>query len=211
MSEMPRYAFDIETTGLDWRADRVTTYALYGENVSVVEEGADERRLVLRMRDLLASLPAGVVLTWNGAVFDGPFVAGRSKVLGLPEWFDFARDPSIVPKYEPQPGFEAAGLHPIFPALGGATHSHTDIAYGYWRSWAQDYRVQHSLKPVARAVGIEVVKVDREHMGTLSVSERLAYCLSDVVATYRLAELARVAARRNGSPEPAHVGRPDQS
>ena len=56
-----------------------------------------------------------------------------------------------------------------------------------------------------------MIEVDREHMGAFSAPERMAYCLSDVVATYRLAELERVAARRNRSPEPAHVGRSDRS
>ena len=43
---------------------------------------------------------------------------------------------------------------------------------------------------MARAVGLEVIEVDREHMGSLSEQERSAYCLSDARAAYRLAEIA---------------------
>lgn len=184
--DVPLYAFDIETTGLSYTDSRVTTVAIYSPDVSFVIEDRDERRLIEALRERLASLPAGVVCTWNGAVFDGPFLAGRSRRLGLGDWFRFRIDREIIPKYEPQPGFSPEGLHPLFPAAGGENHDHLDVAY-LWQDWAKATGTKWSLKPIARANGIDAIEVDREHMESLSVAERMAYNLSDVVATYRLA------------------------
>jgi hypothetical protein len=65
-----------------------------------------------------------------------------------------------------------------------------DVAY-VWKDWALDNGVTWSLKPVAKALEIEgVIEVDRERVHLLTVPERMAYNLSDVVATYRLAEMA---------------------
>lgn len=182
----PLYALDIETTGLEWPTSRITTVALYSPSVSLVIEDADEARLIRRLAEHLGDLAAGTICTWNGAVFDGPFLARRTTVLGLGQWFELAPDPSIVPKYEPQPGFAPIGHHPAFPAAGHLVHRHLDVAYR-WRGWAAANDVRWSLKPVARANGIDVIEVDREHMEALSAAERMAYNLSDVVATYRLA------------------------
>jgi hypothetical protein len=187
----PRYALDIETTGLCWDSARITTFAVHGDGITAVYESSDEAQLLAQLRGLLASLAPGTVLTWNGAVFDGPFIAGRSRELGLGEWFDLVPDLSITPKYEPQPGYEAIGLHPVFPASSGAKHNHVDVAYGYWCSWAAEHGVHWGLKPVATAAGVDVIEVDRASMDDLTPPERMAYCLSDVVATYRLDEIAR--------------------
>jgi len=197
MNRQPLYAFDIETTGLDWRKNRITTFAIYGEGVAIVEED-EELALLDKMHDAFAALPCGIVVTWNGAVFDGPFVYSRVREWTPDaDWPLLMEDSSIKPKYEPQPGFRQIGYHPFFPAADGLLHRHSDIAYGYWRSWADARGCRHSLKPVAKANGIDVIEVDREHMESLSTEERKAYCLSDVRATYELAMLAR--ARREAS------------
>ena len=200
---LPRYAFDLETTGLRWDTARITTVALYSPDVSVVIEDRDEARLIRRFRDVLRDLPRGVVISWNGAVFDGPFLAKRSDVLGIGPWFRLAADVKIVPKYEPQPGFEPVGLHPIFPAVDGS-HCHVDVAYR-WRNWCDERDVHWSLKSTAKAVGLNPIEVDREHMDALSVPERMAYNLSDVVATYELS----VGPERFGSdvPQPDRADR----
>lgn len=104
--------------------------------------------------------------------------------------FPLLMDTSISPKYEPQPGFDLVGYHLSMWATGGNHKSHSDMAY-VWKDWAIDNEVTWSLKPVAKALGVEgVIEVDREHVHLLSVPERMAYNLSDVVATYRLAEMA---------------------
>lgn len=181
------YAFDIETTDLRWDKGQVTTWAIFNDDLAIVQESRDEPWLIARLRETWASLPPGIVLTWNGAVFDGPFVSARSVHLGLGRWFDLVPNLQISPKYEPQPGFAQFGYDPVFPASRGV-HGHTDVAYAM-RAWAEEHGCHWSLKPVARAFGIDVIEVDREHMEKLSTSERAAYCLSDVAATYRLAQV----------------------
>jgi len=190
-TDTPLYAFDIETTGLSHTDSSVTTVAIYSPAVSFVIEDTNEKRLITALAERLAALPAGVICTWNGAVFDGPFLAGRSMRLGMGSWFDLREDASIAPKYEPQHGFAPKGLHPIFPAAdtfndGSNWHDHLDVAY-LWKEWAQVTGTKWALKPVARANGIPVIEVDRAHMDALSVAERMSYNLSDVVATYQLA------------------------
>ena len=185
----PLYGFDIETTGLRWDQAQVTTFAIYGADVSVVHKDDDEEALLHALLSAFNELDPGTVVTWNGAVFDGPFVAGRLMEHTLYGSFRLAPNFAITPKYEPQPGFAPIGFDPIFCAHIGE-HAHLDIAYGYWRRWAEDNDVHWALKPVARAVGLDVIEVDREHMDSLSEQERSAYCLSDAKAAYRLAEIA---------------------
>jgi DNA polymerase elongation subunit (family B) len=183
----PCYALDIETTSLEWPKGRITTLAVYNPEVSFVVEDTDEARLILALADRLADLPAGTICTWNGACFDVPYLVGRSRALGLPEWWDaILPDRHIVPRYDPQPGFDAFGYHLHARAAGEGVHDHLDVAY-LWREWAERRRTRWSLKAVARANGLGVIEVDREHMEQLSVAERMAYNLSDVVATWHLA------------------------
>lgn len=187
MSTLPLYAFDIETTSLTWDTGRVTTVALCSAGHSFVLEDDDEARLLRALRSHLASLPAGIVATWNGSVFDGPFLAGRADTLGVARPCALFDDRSITPKYEPQPGYPGWGMHPIFDAAGTGLHRHVDVAY-LWRQRAEATGIAWSLKPVARHLGIGVVEVDRARMGDLSRPERMAYNLSDVFATLELAE-----------------------
>jgi len=185
-AETPVYALDIETTGLAWTTASVTSIAVYSPEVSAVFEDSDELRLLEAAVWFLGRLPAGRLVTWNGAVFDWPFLAGRAGTVGV-EWPAMVADAAIRPKYEPQPGFDPVGYHPAVPAADGE-HTHVDVAY-LWREWAEANGVRWGLKPVARAVGLEVIEVDRTRMDALSVPDRMAYCLSDVVATYRLGML----------------------
>jgi len=68
--DQPLYALDIETTGLAWSTDRITSVAIYGDGVALVVEDANESRLICQVRDFLANLEPGVIVTWNGATFD---------------------------------------------------------------------------------------------------------------------------------------------
>lgn len=194
-NQRPRYGFDIETTGLRWDEAKVTTFAIYGDGLTVAYESANEEELVLRMIDLFRELDTGIVVTWNGAVFDGPFLAGRFLEHHIDHGLRLVPNFTVVPKYEPQPGFARIGFDPLFASRSGE-HSHLDIAYGYWRKWAEDSKTttKWALKPVASAVGINVIEVDRQHMDRLSQKERLAYCQSDARAAYMLAELAAIRA-----------------
>ena len=184
------YALDIETTGLYWPTATVTTFAVYGDGVATVYESPYEGLVLDQLERTLASLPPGVVVTWTGSTFDGPFLAKRSdELLGRERSFHLKPNHLITPKYAPQPGFAPIGHDPVFKAAHG-THEHLDIAYGYWQQWAKDNDVHWSLKDVANAMGIEAIRVNRAQMDSLSVPERMRYCLSDVVATYKLTQIA---------------------
>lgn len=177
-------AFDLETTGLDPRVDRITTATLYGAGLAMCLE-AEELAII----DLLAASLArveGTVIGWNSSVFDFPFLHARCVRAGRTPFFTMTLNPDIVPKYDPLPGYE--GGYDIL--IDGAEQplAHHDIAYDF-EQWAKDHGVAWSLKPVARAHGIEMIEVDREHMERLSVPERLTYNLSDSVGTLRLGEI----------------------
>lgn len=178
------FAFDIETTGLDPHESRVTSAAIYGDGVSVVVEKADEERLLRNIAYAFYDIDPGLIVTWNGAVFDFPFLDHRYRLHGMTPFFTMVPNPAIVPKYEPVPGY--LGGYDIEVRTDVGTHYHRDIAYRY-RSWAEANKVTWSLKPVVRAHGIDMIEVDREHMDRLSVAERMAYNLSDVVGTFELA------------------------
>lgn len=192
MPTFPLYAFDIETTSLTWDTGQVTTVAVCSTEHAFVLEDTDEIRLLRALRSHMASLPEGIVVTWNGAAFDGPYLAGRADVLGIERPCTLFADRTIAPKYEPQPGFPRHGMHPIFDAAGIGLHHHLDVAY-LWRQRAETDGVRWALKPVARHLGIDVIEVDRTRMDTLSRPERMAYNLSDVLATLKLAEGAETA------------------
>lgn len=180
------YAFDIETTSLTWDTGRVKTVAVCSAEHSWVFEDDDETLVLRELRAHMAALPAGVVVTWNGAFFDGPYLAGRADTLGVEHPCTLFADRSLTPKYDPQPGFPRYGMHPIFDACGTGLHAHADIAFA-WRELAETAGVHWGLKPVARSEGLEVIEVDRTRMDALSRDERMAYNLSDVHATLGLA------------------------
>lgn len=176
-------ALDIETTGLAYTDSRITTWALADDEWGIVRESDDEAWLIGELRRTLERLSPVVILTWNGAVFDIPFIIGRGRLLGLDQsWIVADADPNIIPKYEPQPGFPAMGISAIL-----CGHPTLDVAYEV-REQVEAAGVKWALKPVARAAGIDVIEVDRTKMDALTPEERQAYCLSDVRATYLIHE-----------------------
>lgn len=180
-------AFDIETTGPDPRVDSVTTAAVYGDGYAAVVEARDESELLAVVGEVFAACPRATVVGWNSAVVDFPFLHTRMLAHGITPFFTMALDTRIVPKYAPLPGY--AGGYAVQVLTDHGPVEHVDIAYRY-RTWAEQNDVHWALKDVARAAGLEMVEVDRQHMEQLSVVERMAYNLSDVVGTYELALLA---------------------
>gem|GEM_PF-6452905 len=61
--ELGGCAFDIETTELLRTSARVTTFAVYGDGAAALHEHDDEAKLTEMSRDVMASLPAGRVVT----------------------------------------------------------------------------------------------------------------------------------------------------
>lgn len=178
-------AFDIETTGLDPLVDSITSAAVFGSGYAAVIEARDEACLIELIAQVFEQAGPVTIVGRNSAVFDFRFLYARCRAIGVPPFVGLAFDPQIAPKYDPLPGF--LGGYDVVVSTDRGSLRHVDIAYRY-KSWAEMNQVPWSLKPVARAHGIEMIEVDRAHMGLLTTPERMAYNLSDVVGTHALAE-----------------------
>lgn len=149
------------------------------------ESCGGEEGVIRALVDALADgADDGPVVTWNGAVFDLPFVADRIQLLGLDDLagaFELTPDPAIVPKYDPLPGHDG-GYHAVV-----AGREHVDVAY-LVREDAMARGVSWSLKPYAKArLGVSPVEVDRTAVHTLTRAELAEYQTSDAVVTWDLA------------------------
>jgi DNA polymerase I len=88
--DLRRAQFDLETTGLDPRVDRIFLIALRGpdgEAESLEARGDDDAReagLVRRLLTRLAELDPDVIENHNLHGFDLPFLAYRARALGVP-------------------------------------------------------------------------------------------------------------------------------
>ncbi len=171
----PWTAVDIETTGLDPAAPdaRVTEVAFYGAAWTGVIAG-DERTVLARTAARLATM-SGVVVTWNGAGFDFPYLLHRAATHGI--------DLGVTVTGE-RPGKYRDGI-----MVAGRRWAHCD-AWQAWGPMMSGLWLKSGLKPVARLFGGEPVELDRERMDTYSADERAAYALSDVRHTLALAMLA---------------------
>jgi len=187
-------ALDIETEtrfggGLDPLSSSVVALALaFDDGSTVVFDDADEVTLLTRVDEALRSRH-GLLLTWNGAGFDLPFIAVRSRVLGIETsiGLETRHDPALPVKYAPP-----AGLGDPVRARWHAT-AHVDVAHLY-RPFAEEHGLQWSLKPIARRHGLEPVEVDRTAIHELSPAELEAYVASDAIVTLDLARRLPVTA-----------------
>ena len=194
------YALDLETdtiiNGLDPRVAAITDCAVSTTAGDTVHgAGAGEATMLLALNEQLAQLPAGLIVTWNGAFFDLPFLDTR-------RWIVSRTTSRLAPhqlglRLIPQPGltpkYDYIGNHTCAYAAvwlrdndSGVPHQHLDISFAY-KKVAADLGVKHALKTVARALGIEVIEVDRERMHLLTPAQRTAYAASDTRATRELA------------------------
>lgn len=84
--QRPIYGLDIETdtsrNALDPAVAPVLTIALSGRSFDEVFIG-DEATMLRALDARLATLPPGILATWNGATFDLPFIADRARLLGV--------------------------------------------------------------------------------------------------------------------------------
>jgi hypothetical protein len=193
------YALDIETDtspvtdseraagftsrGLDPRITPVVNVAVsVGDEITVLR-GA-EKELLEDLDALLGNLEPGVLVTWNGAVFDLPFLQDRAQICGAPLGLHLSPDPLIVPKYSALPGHQG-GYQASWKSNSTVAHAHLDIAYAY-RQACSEAGVEWGLKPTARAVGLNPVEVQRTAVHDLSPQEQDEYVASDVRVTLAL-------------------------
>lgn len=194
------YALDIETctdgvNGLDPREARITEVAVSTSLGDTVFADADEARLLYRMDEFIQHLPPGLIVTWNGAFFDLPFIHDRyalsCREVGLvlaDLGMHLIEQPGLKPKYDYLPG-HSTGYTAVWQTtqpFGLDLHQHLDISFAY-KAFAAKHGVRHSLKPVAEAHGITMIIVDREKMHELSEEDRSAYAASDTRGTRELA------------------------
>ena len=120
------YALDIETDtssvsdeersrgftvrGLDPRVTRVValSVATRGDDGVLVAKvwNGEERDILVATQNWLAARPSGLIVTWNGSVFDLPFIDFRTSQVGVKLDLELTSDPKIIPKYQSTPGYE---------------------------------------------------------------------------------------------------------
>ena len=189
----PVYGLDIETDtspltdaekaaghtsrGLDPAITAITAIALSTEHGTYVMCDMEEKTMLTKLDRILNVLDIGTLATWNGAVFDLPFIDARAKHLGVRIDLGLTHDPAIVPKYQPTPGYEG-GYQATW-----AGHHHLDFAY-VAKDAAEALGIGWSLKPYAREIlGREPIQVDREQMHDLTAEELHEYVASDAIIT----------------------------
>jgi len=177
------YALDLETdttiNGLDPRVAAITECAVSTAAGDTVR-GADHGE--------------ATIVTWNGAFFDLPFLYTRRRILSVPPSSTLhSFGLHLLPQFGLTPKYDYIGDHTCgYTAVwlreddSDVPHQHLDISFAY-RKVAADLGVKHALKPVARALGITVIEVDRERMHLLTPAQRIAYAASDTRATRELA------------------------
>lgn len=195
------YALDIETDtseltdaeraagftsrGLDPAITSITSIAVAGLPAGDLVLTGDEREMLTSLENALAHAPAGLLVTWNGAVFDLPFIDARSHRTGVRTGLTLTPDPLIVPKYQPTPGYDG-GHSAAWSTDSPVPHAHLDLAYAM-KDLTYHRGIPWGLKPTARAFGLDPIEVDRTAMHELTDDEMRAYVLSDAVVTRELA------------------------
>lgn len=180
------YGLDIETDTtancIDPQVASIRAVALSSDVCDEVFTG-DEADLLAELDDRIATLPRGVIATWNGAAFDLPFLADRAAVCGVAIGLRLRHDPRLGLRRAPLPG------HP--GAYRGAWYDHAHIdAFRLYRADSEAApRVPGSLRSLARFVGRQVVEVERDRVVELEREALHAYAPGD-------ARLARVLTER---------------
>lgn len=142
------YGLDIETDtrhdGLDPAIARIVTIALSGPSFDDLYVG-DEATMLSSLDVRLASLPPGVLATWNGATFDLPFIAERARLLGLDLGLHLCLDRRLTLGRAPLPGHAGA-----YRGVWGR-HGHLDTFRLYGQSAPGSWT---SLRSIGRLVGL---------------------------------------------------------
>jgi len=198
------YAFDIETDnsaghGLDPRKAAITQISVVGSTLERVLTG-DEVTLLDEFAEVLAGLDAGLIVGWNSTFFDWPFIATRMKVVGptgLNAILELTPQPALRPKYDFTPG-HTCGYSAIVATDTGTHHAHLDVSLA-WKAFAESFGTREdgtgrqvpvvpwSLKPVAKAAGIDMFELDRTRLHEYTPEETARYVLSDAIGTRELA------------------------
>jgi DNA polymerase elongation subunit (family B) len=181
----PLYGVDIETDttvdGLDPRVGRVLAVAVADDDGVEVLADDDEATLLRRLDAGLAARPAGVLVTWNGARFDLPYLASRAALRGVELGLELEVDGHRRDTRPPLPGHASAYR------ARWHDHAHLDVYRSYQADVGPVLGLSCTLKSVARLVGLEPLEVDASRVHTLGAPALGAYVASDAACTRELA------------------------
>jgi hypothetical protein len=180
----PVYGLDIETDtsvdGLDPAVGRILCVAVSGPDGEIVVADTDEAALLVELDARLGELAPGVLVTWNGAGFDLPYLATRARLVGAPIGLRVVLDPALAARH-PLPGHEGAYRGQWYG------HRHLD-AYRLFRAdVGRTFGLSCSLKSLAGLAGLSPVAVDASRVHELPGSLLHAYVASDARCTRELA------------------------
>jgi hypothetical protein len=178
------YGLDIETDttldGLDPTMSSVVAVAVDAGERRIVFTGP-ERRLLRDLDRWLGQAPPGVLVTWNGAGFDLPFLADRARALRVRLGLELHEDAAIVLRHDPLTGHHAAYRARWY------RHLHLDACCLYRALHAGEER-SFGLKRVAVDCGLHPVEVDASRIHELTPDELRRYVASDAALARQLAE-----------------------
>lgn len=174
-----RYGLDIETDttvdGLDATQAAILAVAVSTTEGDEVFTG-DEHQILRDLDDLLAGLPPGLLVTWNGTFFDLPFIVERAALAGIELGLrlgDAATD-EWPPPHRPGPH-----------RCSWWQHRHLDGYRLYRNDLGRALGLSCGLKSLSRLAGFQPVEVDRSAMHLLTDQQMHDYVASDA----RLARL----------------------
>jgi DNA polymerase elongation subunit (family B) len=208
---VPIYGLDIETDnsaghGLDPRRAGVVAVAITvptgyplppealrhhtpaagGREVAVLDVSvSDEHRILSVLDQVITSLPPGLLVTWNGAAFDLPFLSDRAAVVGISLGLEMTADSGLECKYGPLNGHDTAYQ------ASWSGHDHLDVCHPA-KGWCASANVEWSLKPLAVAAGLNPVVEDRAALHDIEPERRISYVASDAAVTAAVAEALHV-------------------
>jgi DNA polymerase elongation subunit (family B) len=140
-----------------------------------------EKQLLIDLDNAIAELSPGVLVTWNGARFDLPFLADRARTAGVTLGLDLTADDRTRSRREPLPGHTGGYLGRWY------THQHLDAYAVYRADVGASLRLPCGLKPLARMLGLTPVEVDRTEIHELTPTQLSEYVASDAILTRELA------------------------
>ena len=179
------YGLDIETDttvdGLDTAVAAVVAVAVAGDAGDAVLTNPDEAQLLREVSGLLAALPAGVLVTWNGATFDLPFLDTRARRHGIDLGLHLQVDPRARHPYADDP------YHRGTFQGSWRQHRHVDAFRVYRRDVGCTLGLSCGLKALAGLVGLDTVSVDPSRINHLSPHQLRAYVASDARCARELA------------------------
>lgn len=176
------YGIDIEidTTAeaVDPAIAAIRSVAVSGRNFDDLFTGP-EAEIISAVDQRLAQLPPGVLASWNGSVFDLPFIAERARLVGVEVDLTLCLDTRLTHRRRPLPGHAGA-----YRAAWGA-HRHLDTYRLFGPAGANG--PQGPMGRLARRLGLGGVPSNPAH--DLTTEAVHAHAASD-------ARLARVLAER---------------